>query len=135
MGLGNIVTEARKRLGISQEDLATLSGLDRRHITRIEGADNGASVRTSTLEKLAKAFGLSVVELLRGRAPRRSKSADLIGFRRVRLSDEERAEIIAAPSDVATRKALAAKLKIRPGTVAIIQRRHRQAAKAQAGDP
>jgi transcriptional regulator with XRE-family HTH domain len=54
----------------SRDKLATLSGLDRETIRRLEeardpGKDSNSNVRLSTLEGLANALGVDPVELLR----------------------------------------------------------------------
>ncbi len=56
------VTELRKRRGWSQGELAKRAGVRRATIHALE---RGASPRLDTLEKLAKAFGVKVTQLLR----------------------------------------------------------------------
>ena len=62
MGLGNIVTEARKRLGITQEELSRLSGVSRIHVSRIE-LGKGGPPKLSTLAKLAVERGYTDARL------------------------------------------------------------------------
>lgn len=60
--LGNSLREARKRLGISQEELSHRSGLTLSQIARIETAKINASI--STVYVLANAMGMKVSELV-----------------------------------------------------------------------
>ena len=53
----------RARVGLSQRDLAKLSGVNRSHLASIEsGTQPNTSLRT--VEKLAEALGVSALELL-----------------------------------------------------------------------
>lgn len=61
--LGQRLRQLRKRYGYSQQRLAELADIDYKHIQRLEGKDP-SGVRIDTLEKLAKAFGISLSKLL-----------------------------------------------------------------------
>lgn len=53
----------RAKMGLSQRDLADLSGVNRSHLASIEsGTQPNTSLRT--VEKLAAALGISALELL-----------------------------------------------------------------------
>ncbi len=54
--------ELRAKRGLSQRDLADLSGVSREYIARIELGQHDPTL--STLEKLAKALGVKVSRLL-----------------------------------------------------------------------
>jgi len=56
--------ELRKEYGYTQEHLAGLSGIDYKHIQRLE-SKNPPAVRIDTLEKIAKAFNLPISELVK----------------------------------------------------------------------
>lgn len=59
---GAALRAARRSAGLTQEELAELSGLDR---TYVSGAERGIRNPTlATLDRLAGALGLSVPELL-----------------------------------------------------------------------
>lgn len=61
--LASKLRELRKQYGFTQEKLAELSGVDYKHIQLLESNDpSGATI--DTLEKLAKAFDLSIAELI-----------------------------------------------------------------------
>ena len=55
--------ELRKEYGYTQEHLAGISGVDYKHIQRLE-SKNPPAVRIDTLEKFAKAFNISLSELV-----------------------------------------------------------------------
>lgn len=55
--------DLRKEYGYTQEHLAGLSGIDYKHIQRLE-SKNPPAVRIDTLEKIAKAFNISLPELV-----------------------------------------------------------------------
>lgn len=57
--MGEKIRELRTAMRISQRELAELSGVSRQTIASIE-QDPNASVRTGTLEAIAKALGVSV---------------------------------------------------------------------------
>lgn len=56
----NLVKAWRKHLGISQKELAARAGVSQPALSQMENSDNP---RSTTLEKLAKAMGLSVHQL------------------------------------------------------------------------
>lgn len=56
--------ELRKQCGYTQERLAEMSGVDYKHIQLLEGK-NPPAARVDTLEKIAKAFHVSLSELLK----------------------------------------------------------------------
>ncbi len=53
----------RQEHGYTQEKLAELSGVDCKHIQLLE-SNNPSSVKIDTIEKLAKAFGITPAKLL-----------------------------------------------------------------------
>jgi HTH-type transcriptional regulator/antitoxin HipB len=58
MDLGKVILERRKKLGVSQEDVAAFSGVSRRFITAIE---NGKlSVSLEKVIAVTKALGLDL---------------------------------------------------------------------------
>lgn len=61
--LGKRVKELRKKAGITQEKLASLTGIDYKYIQKIEGKTPPA-VRIDTIEKLAKALKQPLAALL-----------------------------------------------------------------------
>ena len=61
---GNRVRQLRKAKGWSQEQLAEESGLHTNYIGGIERGERNLSL--INLDRLAKAFGISVRELLKG---------------------------------------------------------------------
>lgn len=58
--VGKRVKELRNELGISQEELADLAGLDRTYITSVECGRRNISI--INIEKLAKALKVSLAE-------------------------------------------------------------------------
>ena len=56
--------ELRKKCGYTQEKLSELSGIDYKHIQLLESDDPSAAT-IYTLEKLAKAFKMSLSEMLK----------------------------------------------------------------------
>lgn len=60
MWLGQRVKELRHKLGISQEELADLAGLDRTYITSVECGRRNISI--VNIEKLAKALNVTLGE-------------------------------------------------------------------------
>jgi len=62
--LAKRIRELRKRKGLTQEQLAELSGIDYKHIQLLE-SKKAPAAKLDTIEKLAKAFGLSPAELLK----------------------------------------------------------------------
>jgi transcriptional regulator with XRE-family HTH domain len=61
--LGRNLRRARERLGLTQEEVAGLSGVHATEVSRIEGGKRDPKV--STLERLAKAVGVPPSDLLR----------------------------------------------------------------------
>ena len=61
---GKAVRHKRHKLGISQEAFADLCGLDRTYVGGIERGER--NVALVNIEKIARAFRLSVAELFRG---------------------------------------------------------------------
>jgi len=57
------VRELRKEYGYTQEKLAELADIDYKHIQLLESKDP-SSAKIETLEKLAKAFKMSLSEFL-----------------------------------------------------------------------
>jgi len=57
------IRELRKKYGYTQQKLAELAELDYKHIQKLEGK-NPTNPRLDTLEKIAKAFRISVSKLL-----------------------------------------------------------------------
>jgi transcriptional regulator with XRE-family HTH domain len=63
--VGQNVRDRRTAQDISQKELGDRIGMDRNHVSRIEGASgSAAALRLSTLEKLAAAFGIPPTDLL-----------------------------------------------------------------------
>lgn len=58
--VGKRVKELRNKLGISQEELADLAGLDRTYITSVECGRRNISI--VNIEKLAKSLRVSLAE-------------------------------------------------------------------------
>jgi len=61
---GKAVRRRRNQLGVSQEELADMCGLDRTYIGGIERGER--NVALVNIEKIARAFKLSLSELFRG---------------------------------------------------------------------
>ena len=61
---GKRLRELRKKGKLTQEELAQASGLDYKYIQRLEGK-KPSSPTLSSLEKLAKAFDISIANLIR----------------------------------------------------------------------
>jgi len=59
----NRLRQLRDKCGYTQEKLSALSGVDYKHIQRLE-SKRPCAVKIDTLEKLAEAFGLSISKLL-----------------------------------------------------------------------
>ena len=55
--------QLRKKYGYTQQKLAELANIEYKHIQRLE-SKKPCDVKLSTLEKIAKAFNLSLSELL-----------------------------------------------------------------------
>lgn len=62
---GKALRELRTSKGLTQEELAERSGIDYKYLQKLEG-QNPSSPTLSTLEKLAKGLGISLVELISG---------------------------------------------------------------------
>jgi len=60
---GKRLRQLRKKCGYTQQKLAELANIEYKHIQRLEGK-NPCDVKLSTLEKLAKAFGIPISKLL-----------------------------------------------------------------------
>lgn len=58
---GQSVQKHRKNLGISQEELASRSGLHRTYIGMIERAEKNITLRN--IEKIAKSLGVAIKDL------------------------------------------------------------------------
>jgi transcriptional regulator with XRE-family HTH domain len=57
-GFGAAIKSRRKRLGVTQLEVANLSGVNRETVVRAEGGDEGVSV--GTLARIARAVGLEL---------------------------------------------------------------------------
>jgi transcriptional regulator with XRE-family HTH domain len=62
--LARRIQQLRQKHGYTQQKLSELSDIDYKHIQRLEGKSPSAA-KIDTLEKLSKAFGLSLSELLK----------------------------------------------------------------------
>ncbi|HEX6462504.1 MAG TPA: helix-turn-helix transcriptional regulator [Candidatus Saccharimonadales bacterium] len=62
--LGKRIVKARTNKGMSQEKLATESGIDRSHMGFIEQGRRKPTL--STLHKISKTLGISLEQLFRG---------------------------------------------------------------------
>jgi transcriptional regulator with XRE-family HTH domain len=63
--LGERIAQLRKVQGISQERLANRAGIRRESVTRLEREDQ-LSVQLRTAIRIARAFGMTLDELLKG---------------------------------------------------------------------
>lgn len=61
--LSNRIRHLRKEHGYTQQELAEKTGIDYKHIQRLEG-NNPPAIRIDTLEKIAKVFNMSCSDLL-----------------------------------------------------------------------
>lgn len=61
--LGNNIRHYRLEKGLSQEELAEISGLHRTYVGSVERAERNISLLN--LEKIAKALGVSPIDLLK----------------------------------------------------------------------
>ena len=61
---GKAVRNLRHQLGVSQEEFADICGLDRTYIGGIERGERNVSL--VNIERIAKAFKLSMSELFKG---------------------------------------------------------------------
>ena len=62
--IGKRIVDERKRQNMSQEKLATLSGVDRTHMGFIEQGRRKPTV--STLHKIGKTLGITLEQLFKG---------------------------------------------------------------------
>jgi len=62
--LARRIRELRKTKGMTQEQLSELSGIDYKHIQLLE-SNKAPAAKLDTIEKLAKAFGISPSKLLK----------------------------------------------------------------------
>ena len=62
LSLGNKIRQSRKDKGITQEDLAHLSGLDRSYVGYIERGEQ--NITLSTLFQISEALGVAASYLL-----------------------------------------------------------------------
>lgn len=62
--LAKRIKELRRKFDYTQENLASLAGIDYKHLQRIE-SKAPVAIKIDTLEKLAKAFNLTCSELLK----------------------------------------------------------------------
>ena len=60
---GNNVQKNRKKLGLSQEELASLAGLHRTYIGMIERAEK--NITLCNIAKIAKALNIEIIDLLK----------------------------------------------------------------------
>lgn len=63
--ISNRVRELRAKRGMTQQELAEAAGLDYKSVQRLEAKSPRFHPKVDTLEKIAKAFGLTVSELLK----------------------------------------------------------------------
>jgi transcriptional regulator with XRE-family HTH domain len=61
--VGKRVKELRKKLGLTQEELAEKTGLDYKYLQRIEGR-SPTNLKLETIEKFAKALKVNPAKLL-----------------------------------------------------------------------
>ena len=65
--VSNRVRELRRKAKITQQKLAELTDLDYKSIQRLEGKSPEFYPKLSTLEKVAKALGVSLSSFFKGR--------------------------------------------------------------------
>lgn len=63
--LSNRIRELRAKRGLTQQELAEAADLDYKSVQRLEAKHPKFYPKVDTLEKLAKAFGVSLSELLK----------------------------------------------------------------------
>ncbi len=63
VNLANRLRELRKKKKLTQEKLAEMAGIDYKHIQLLE-SKKASAPKIDTLEKLAKAFNISLSKLL-----------------------------------------------------------------------
>lgn len=61
--LAKRIRELREKRGLTQEKLSELSGIDYKHIQLLE-SKNPPAAKLDTIDKLAKAFNISLSKLL-----------------------------------------------------------------------
>ena len=61
--LGKRIKEVREKSGLTQEQLASATGIDYKYVQKIEGK-NPPALRIDTIEKLAKALKISCAKLM-----------------------------------------------------------------------
>jgi len=61
--LGKKIKELREKRGFTQEKLSEITGIDYKYIQKIEGK-NPPALKIDTLERLSKAFNISLSKLL-----------------------------------------------------------------------
>ena len=64
--ISNRIRELRAKRGLTQQKLAEGAGLDYKTIQRLEGKTPRFHPNIDTLEKIARALGVSVSDLLKG---------------------------------------------------------------------
>ncbi len=64
VSFGKVIHDLRKEKGLSQEILADKANLHRTYIGMIERGEKNITI--ANVEKIAKALGLSISELMRG---------------------------------------------------------------------
>jgi transcriptional regulator with XRE-family HTH domain len=62
--VGGNIQKVRKKKGITQDQLAEISGLNRAHLYRLESGRQSMTLRT--LKIIAEALGVPVIRLLKG---------------------------------------------------------------------
>ena len=62
--IGKKIRELRTKLGMTQEGLAEITGIDYKYIQKIEGK-NPPNLKIETIEKLAKGLKTTPAELLK----------------------------------------------------------------------
>lgn len=63
--ISNRIRELRAKRGLTQQKLAEVAGLDYKTIQRLEGKTPRRYPNIDTLEKIARALGINVSELLK----------------------------------------------------------------------
>lgn len=66
--LGSRIREERKRLGLSQEDLASAAGLDRTYVGGVERGERNPSLES--IASLSRALGVSLATLFAESRPK-----------------------------------------------------------------
>src|SRR5215207_8140717 len=76
MEMQDVIKQRRAELGLSQADLATRVGVDRRQIRRYESGDTQPAL--SVAKAIAEALGISIDELAGGDSHRVSLTGDWV---------------------------------------------------------